>query len=80
MQAMPEGMVAGVTQINFRLPAQVESVGNLAFALQIGEAFSNGFAIYIKPQSVTVWHAESNKAKKANPSVVSSGVSPWLPD
>jgi uncharacterized protein (TIGR03437 family) len=44
------GMVAGVTQINFRLPAQVESVGNLAFGLQIGEAFSNSFAIYIKPQ------------------------------
>jgi hypothetical protein len=43
-------MVAGVTQINFRLPAQVESVGNLAFGLQIGEAFSNSFAIYIKPQ------------------------------
>jgi hypothetical protein len=43
-------MVAGITQVNFRLPAQVESVGNLAFELQIGEAFSNSFAIYIKPQ------------------------------
>jgi uncharacterized protein (TIGR03437 family) len=44
------GMVAGVTQINFQLPAQVESVGNLAFSLQIGEAYSNAFALYVRPQ------------------------------
>jgi uncharacterized protein (TIGR03437 family) len=45
------GMVAGVTQINFRLPAQFEglNVTNLAFAARVGDATSNGFTLYVKP-------------------------------
>jgi uncharacterized protein (TIGR03437 family) len=45
------GMVAGVSQINFRLPAHVDSsLNNVGFLLQIGEAFSNMFGIYLKPR------------------------------
>ena len=40
------GMVAGVSRINFRLPAQVDSSPyNVGFLLQIGEAFSDRFGI-----------------------------------
>jgi uncharacterized protein (TIGR03437 family) len=49
------GMVAGVTQINFQLPAQVESVGNLAFSLQIGEAYSNAFANIRTAPAIARW-------------------------
>jgi uncharacterized protein (TIGR03437 family) len=45
------GMVAGVSQINFRLPAQVDSsLNNVGFVLQIGGAFSDMFGIYLKPR------------------------------
>ena len=47
------GMVAGVTQINFRLPAKAFSLGTgvveLGFSLEVGENYSNGFGIYVKP-------------------------------
>ena len=45
------GMVAGVSEIRFRLPAQIEGQGlnNTGFSLGIGNAFSNSFALYLKP-------------------------------
>ena len=45
------GMVAGVTQVNFRLPAQIGDIDprNLAFSVQVGDAASLGFAIFTKP-------------------------------
>jgi uncharacterized protein (TIGR03437 family) len=44
------GMVAGVTQVNFRLPPQVEelNIGNSVFWLQIGDATSEPFSLYVK--------------------------------
>ena len=38
--------VAGVLQINFRLPAQPGSLPEASFALQIGDAISSAFSIY----------------------------------
>jgi uncharacterized protein (TIGR03437 family) len=43
------GMVEGVLQVNFRLPLQAASLTNLSFWLQIGDATSNGFTLYLKP-------------------------------
>ena len=39
--------VAGVLQINFRLPAQSGSLPASSFALQIGDAISSAFSIYL---------------------------------
>jgi uncharacterized protein (TIGR03437 family) len=42
-------MVAGVSQINFRLPAQVDtSLDNIGFSLQIGDMVSDAFTIFLK--------------------------------
>jgi uncharacterized protein (TIGR03437 family) len=43
-----QGMVAGITQVNFRLPAEssLVSPGNLVLSLQVGDAQSPGFIIY----------------------------------
>jgi uncharacterized protein (TIGR03437 family) len=44
-------LVAGVTQINFRLPGHVDtSLNNVGFALQVGDLVSDAFSIYLKPQ------------------------------
>jgi len=52
------GMVAGVTQINFRLPALPAQTGsffgnvnNFGFAIQIGNATSGTFTVYLDPRS-----------------------------
>jgi uncharacterized protein (TIGR03437 family) len=43
------GMVAGVSQVNFLLPAEVGyGVDNIGFWLQIGEASSQFFTLYLK--------------------------------
>lgn len=42
-------MVAGVLQVNFRLPLQVSAPGPLVCALQIGSAISASFQVYVKP-------------------------------
>jgi uncharacterized protein (TIGR03437 family) len=46
------GLVAGATQINFRLPEQVNFglLNDTGFALQVGGAFSGSFALYLKSQ------------------------------
>ncbi len=43
------GAVAGVSQISFRLPPQA-SGSNFGFALQVGDAISSAFGIYLKSQ------------------------------
>src|SRR5437879_11783108 len=45
------GMVAGISGIRGRLPGQRdgESLNNIGFSLGIGNAFSNSFALYLKP-------------------------------
>jgi uncharacterized protein (TIGR03437 family) len=47
------GLVAGVLQINFRLPAQPQVVVDpnprALFQLQIGDAVSESFSIYVQP-------------------------------
>ena len=42
------GMIAGISQINFRLPSQVQSLTNIGFALRIGEADSGAFTLHLK--------------------------------
>ncbi|MCU1260159.1 MAG: hypothetical protein JWO80_3044 [Bryobacterales bacterium] len=43
-------MVAGVLQVNFRIPSQLQAVPNqIACQLQVGGALSGTFTIYIKP-------------------------------
>jgi uncharacterized protein (TIGR03437 family) len=43
------GLVEGVQQVNFRLPAQVDSISDIGFQLRIGDASSNDFVLYLKP-------------------------------
>jgi uncharacterized protein (TIGR03437 family) len=43
------GLVEGVQQVNFRLPAQVDYIPHTGFQLRIGDASSNGFILYLKP-------------------------------
>ena len=45
------GLVAGASQINFRLPGQINSgLNNTGFALQVGDAFSGTFTLYLRSQ------------------------------
>lgn len=41
------GMVAGVTQVNFLIPLSVDGIVPSVFSLQIGEASSQSFTVYI---------------------------------
>ena len=42
------GMVAGVIQVNFRLPENLRNIGQLACQLQVGGAMSSRFSIYVR--------------------------------
>jgi uncharacterized protein (TIGR03437 family) len=45
------GAVAGVSQVNFRLPSHVDAdLNNVGFALQAGSTFSATFTVYLKQQ------------------------------
>ncbi len=45
------GLVAGLTQIGFRLPEMISEPGNTGFSLEVGGIWSDTFTLYEKPNA-----------------------------